>query len=174
MTCACWTFDIIILTAQRREANNHVTHKAISPPRLGHFLVLLERPPPGYSNNNSYDSLPLFLHVFRILECLQRLLGLSPSDGWRKREREEGHTGVEERRDEGDGGSECKVKQGVEGNCSISGNTVVHTTSAKASVTKGPPYYKPQTPSHLFFFPLRSIAHGRKRSYLSPVSIWQP
>lgn len=32
--------DIIILTAQREEANNYVTQKAISPPRLGHFLVL--------------------------------------------------------------------------------------------------------------------------------------
>lgn len=32
--------DIIILTAQRKEANNYITQKTISPPRLGHFLVL--------------------------------------------------------------------------------------------------------------------------------------
>lgn len=32
--------DIIILTARRKEANNYVTQKTISPPRLGHFLVL--------------------------------------------------------------------------------------------------------------------------------------
>lgn len=41
--CRDWTFfslDIIILTARRKEANNYVTQKTISPPRLGHFLVL--------------------------------------------------------------------------------------------------------------------------------------
>lgn len=43
--CAHWTFffftlDIIILTARCKEANNYVTQKTISPPRLGHFLVL--------------------------------------------------------------------------------------------------------------------------------------
>lgn len=37
--------DIIILTAQRKEANNYVTQKTISPPRLGHFLVLPLLPP---------------------------------------------------------------------------------------------------------------------------------
>lgn len=34
------SLDIIILTARRKEANNYVTQKTISPPRLGHFLVL--------------------------------------------------------------------------------------------------------------------------------------
>lgn len=32
--------DIIILTAQFMEANNYVTQEIISPPHLGHFLVL--------------------------------------------------------------------------------------------------------------------------------------
>lgn len=32
--------DIIILTARRKEANNYVTQKTISPLRLGRFLVL--------------------------------------------------------------------------------------------------------------------------------------
>lgn len=46
-----WTFfslDIIILTERRKEANNYVTQKTISPPRLGHFPVLavLAPPPP--------------------------------------------------------------------------------------------------------------------------------
>lgn len=41
--------DIIILTARRKEANNYVTQKTISPLRLGHFLVLPSRPPPSVS-----------------------------------------------------------------------------------------------------------------------------
>lgn len=50
--CTCQTFflffsqDIIILTAQCKEANNYVTQKAISSPRLGHLLVLPLLPPP--------------------------------------------------------------------------------------------------------------------------------
>lgn len=45
--------DIIILTARHEEANNCITQKTISPPRLGHFLVLpllhLSLPPPPRS-----------------------------------------------------------------------------------------------------------------------------
>lgn len=41
--------DIIILTARRKEANNYVTQKTISPLRLGHFLVLPSCPPPSLS-----------------------------------------------------------------------------------------------------------------------------
>lgn len=49
--CTCQTFflflsqDIIILTARCKEANNYVTQKAISSPRLGHLLVLPLLPP---------------------------------------------------------------------------------------------------------------------------------
>jgi len=63
MTCVqsldyFFLLDIIILAARRKEANNYVTQKTISPPRLGRSLVLPLLPFPPFF----YVLLPL-LHI---------------------------------------------------------------------------------------------------------------
>lgn len=56
--------DIIILTARCKEANNYVTQKAISSPRLGHLLVLpLLSPPPPLPVSCSSAPLPHTVNV---------------------------------------------------------------------------------------------------------------
>lgn len=70
--------DIIILTAQFMEANNYVTQEGISPPRLGHFLVLS-------SLSLCFSVLPLLCHINVSLTApLQTLCLFISCDSWEK------------------------------------------------------------------------------------------